>query len=173
MGNIDHSAVLDALLEQLRADFPQVQFVAGTRFYWSPAKQQVYYTYTTNGAPTIFSLLHETGHALLEHRRYTLDFELLELEAAAWQRARALGKTYGITIDEDHIQDCLDTYRDWLYRRSICPSCTSKALQQDDGRRYQCYNCHASWLVSPSRFCRPYRKSQFQATHAASGAVIR
>jgi hypothetical protein len=151
---------MNNLLLRLRSDFPQLKFTAGTRFFWSPAGREIVYAENASGPRAIFSLLHETGHALLEHQRYTLDFELLELEVAAWKHAKKLATDYGIDIDEDHIQDCLDTYRDWLYRRSICPSCTTKALQQDDSPRYQCFNCQASWSVSPSRFCRPYRKSQ-------------
>lgn len=152
-----------ALLERLRQDYPAIRFTAGQRYCWSPATVQVFYkrSHQHQSDPVaVMSLLHETGHALLGHERYRQDFELLELEAAAWERARTLAAGYGITLDEDHVQDCLDTYRDWLYRRSICPSCTSKALQLDDSPEYRCYNCHAVWRVAASRFCRPYRKSK-------------
>lgn len=151
-------AAVKALIKQLRADFPQVKYRAGSRFYWSPATQEVFYPRNADDITAVFSLLHETGHALLSHKRYSLDFELLELEVAAWQRARQLAIDYSIDLSEDHIEDCLDTYRDWLYRRSICPSCTSHALQVDNQPRYHCHNCQTDWQVSPSRFCRPYRK---------------
>jgi hypothetical protein len=154
------NSFMDKLLSRLQKDYPHIEFVAGKAFYWSPATRQIFYKTNAAGPTAVFSLLHEVGHALLGHKRYKLDFELLELEVAAWERAGLLAKDYAITIDGDHIQDCLDTYRDWLYRRSICPSCTTKALQQDDEPVYNCYNCHATWRVAPSRFCRPYRQTK-------------
>ena len=149
-----------SVLTKLIKDNPGLHFVAGDCFYWSPAKCQIFYKQDASGETAIFSLLHEAGHGLLGHKRYKLDFELLQLEVAAWEHANHLALGYGIIISEDHIQDCLDSYRDWLYRRSICPSCTAKALQQDDQPLYRCFNCHTTWQVAPSRFCRPYRHQQ-------------
>ncbi len=161
---------MDKLLILLTTDFPQLQFTAGQAFCWSPKGRQVTYKApapansdgrqdATQSLEAVFSLLHETGHALLEHKRYALDFELLQLEVAAWQRAKRLGEVYGIAIDDNYIEDCLDTYRDWLYSRSVCPSCTTKSLQLDDRSGYQCYNCGTTWKVAVSRFRRSYRKS--------------
>ena len=152
------------LVAQLAGDYPQFNFAEGKSFYWSPAKHQVIYRQGAEGVIATFSLLHELGHALLDHKRYTLDFELLQLEVAAWEQAKAIASVYGIIIDEDHIQDCLDSYRDWLYRRSICPTCTTKALQQNNQPLYRCFNCHTTWQVAPSRFCRPYRRQNTTAS---------
>lgn len=146
------------LLAQLVTEYPNLTFAESSSFYWSPAKRQINCKRGAEGLSATFSLLHELGHALLDHKRYKLDFELLQLEVAAWEQAKLVAPNYGITIDEDHIQDCLDSYRDWLYRRSICPTCTAKALQQDGQPLYRCFNCHATWRVAPSRFCRPYRQ---------------
>ena len=44
--------------------------------------------------------------------------------------------------------------------RSICPQCTTKALQQSDYAHYRCFNCHTRWRVTPSRFCRAYRTTK-------------
>ncbi len=151
---------MDTILGRLQQDFPQLTYIAGNAFCWSPANQQITYKTAIDDVQAVFSLLHETGHALLEHKRYKLDFELLQLEVAAWERAQSLATDYDITIDEDHIQDCLDTYRDWLYGRSICPSCTTKALQVDNLPEYRCHNCQTSWKVTTSRFCRPYRQNK-------------
>ena len=96
--------------------------------------------------------MHETGHALLGHANYQADYELIQLEVAAWQEAKQIAKPLKIEIDEDHIQDCLDTYRDWLYKRSICPNCATKSLQQGDFVHYRCFNCHTTWRVSNSLF---------------------
>lgn len=107
-----------------------------------------------------WSLLHETGHALLGHTSYVADIELLKLEVAAWDRAKQLAKELGTSIDENHIQDCLDTYRDWLDKRSICPNCGTKSIQTDKGSKYRCFNCHTTWRVSNNRFGRAYRQTE-------------
>jgi hypothetical protein len=151
---------MQALINTLRQQFPSLHFVAGQQFCWSPETSEIFYKVGANTQSARWSLLHETGHALLGHQSYTADVELLQLEAAAWERARELATTLNITMDEDHIQDCLDTYRDWLYKRSICPTCTTKCLQQDDYRYYRCFNCHTTWRVSPNRFGRAYRSKQ-------------
>jgi replication factor C subunit 3/5 len=64
---------------------------------------------------------------------------------------------YDINIDDDHIQNCLDTYRNWLHLRSTCPECGIRTLQTDK-YTYRCHNCHTIWKVTSERFCRPYRK---------------
>ncbi|HET7059715.1 MAG TPA: hypothetical protein VFH99_00125 [Candidatus Saccharimonadales bacterium] len=149
---------MDRLISTLQAEFPGLKFTAGKQFYWSPETGEVFYRRAARGQEAKWSLLHETGHAALRHHSYQGDFELLQLELAAWEQARQLGQEVGVEINEDHIQNCLDTYRDWLYKRSICPSCGTKCLQQDDCTRYNCFNCHSVWRVSASRFCRPYRR---------------
>jgi len=149
---------MEQLLQSLSADHPDIHFVAGKTFYWSPTSQEVFYKYSSIDQSSLWSLLHETGHALLGHTRYVLDFELLQLELAAWQKASELAECHGIAMDTDHIENCLDSYRDWLHRRSICPSCGTQALQIDEGSAYRCYNCQNTWKVTPSRFCRPYRQ---------------
>ncbi|HET7320461.1 MAG TPA: hypothetical protein VFI84_02650 [Candidatus Saccharimonadales bacterium] len=151
---------MDALLSQLKGLYPQLTFTAGNGFVWSPETGEIFYGEGRKGAKARWALLHETGHALLGHKSYQADYELIRLEVAAWERAKELASQLDIKIDEDHIQDCLDTYRDWLYKRSICPGCSTKSLQQDDFTYYRCYNCHTTWRVTPSRFCRAYRSTK-------------
>lgn len=151
---------MEKLIAKLQAEFPELQFTPGKQFSWSPETGEISYNAQTADRRAAWSLLHETGHALLRHRTYKADFELLRLEVAAWEKARELAQEIGLAINEDHIQDCLDTYRDWLYKRSICPTCTTKCLQQDDYSFYRCFNCHAVWRVSASRFCRAYRSTK-------------
>lgn len=151
---------MDQLVSDLKASYPAVSFTAGKNFFWSPETQEVFYKATGNDLRQTWSLLHETGHALLQHSSYQADIQLIKLELAAWEKAQELGRQFGITIDEEHIQDCLDTYRDWLYSRSICPTCTTKCLQQSDLAHYRCFNCHTVWRVTPSRFCRAYRSTK-------------
>lgn len=147
------------LIAKLQAQFPTLRFTPGEQFCWSPETGEIVYKRDSSGQRAAWSLLHETGHALLEHKSYQADFHLLRLEIAAWQRATQLATEHNVVIDEDHIQDCLDTYRDWLYRRSICPTCTTKCLQQDDYTHYRCFNCHTVWKVSANRLCRTYRST--------------
>ncbi len=148
--------ILDLLAELL----PKASFVASNVFSWSPHTQTITYKLseiqTSEGA---WSLLHEASHAVLGHSNYDSDFELLMLEVAAWDQAKSLAQVYGQTIDENHVQDCIDTYRDWLHQRSTCPTCGNAGLQQSS-TDYHCHNCHTLWHVTASRFCRPYRRKQ-------------
>ena len=151
---------MKTLLAKLRQDFPQLKFEAGELFSWSPKDQRVIYsTSSADDQHPIWSLLHEVGHGLLEHANYSSDFELVKLEAAAWEKATKLAANYGYQIDADHIQDCLDTYRDWLHQRSACPRCHTTSLQRNM-TTYCCYNCNAEWRVSRAKICRPYRRLQ-------------
>jgi hypothetical protein len=148
---------MDKLLAALKKDFPKVHFKEGPDFCWSPKNQAIFYNNrvaSSRIAP--WALLHEAGHASLEHQTYHSDLELVELEAKAWDAAQKLGHKYAIEIDPDHIQDCIDTYRDWLHQRSACPNCNSRSFQQTP-TTYRCHNCGQHWSVSTSRFCRPYR----------------
>lgn len=148
------------LVANLKNQYPAINFIAGRRFYWSPEKKEVFYIKNSESSTAVLSLLHETSHALLDHSSYRADFELLRLELAAWEKARILAVKLSIIVDEEYIQDCLDTYRDWLYKRSICPHCRTKCLQQSDYIHYRCFNCHTIWKVTPSRFCRSYRTTK-------------
>jgi len=148
---------MENLLEELQREYPALKFTKSRSFYWSPKTQEVFYAINRSDTG-LWAVLHETAHALLGHTRYSLDLELLQMEVAAWEYAKELAEKYKVAIDEDHVQDCLDSYRDWLYRRSICPSCGNKSIQHDHEPRYQCFNCHTTWNVASSRFCRPYRQ---------------
>lgn len=144
------------LIDQLHALMPAVSFRVGKSFCWSPAESVVTYRKDMDKKSAQWSLLHEAAHAILEHRTYSSDLELLLLEVAAWEKAKQLAEKFGLALDEEHIQDCLDTYRDWLHQRSTCPRCSVVSLQVSSSE-YLCHNCNARWQVSASRFCRPYR----------------
>lgn len=146
------------LLSKLRNDFPGIVFREGEDFHWSPKTQEVIYKpVVLDTSKGNWTLLHELGHARLKHDTYELDLTLLQMEAAAWQDAKELAVNYDITIAEDHIQNCLDSYRDWLHLRSACPRCNTHSFQEDS-RHYRCINCGQVWTVTASRFCRPYRR---------------
>jgi hypothetical protein len=144
------------LLEQLQNDFSKINFKASDRFQWSPEEKTIYFVENTKNAA--WSLLHEAGHMLCKHTSYSNDLGLLRMEVEAWEKARQLAEKYGHKIDEKHIDKCLDTYRDWLYKRSSCPSCTQAGVEHTTGH-YRCINCGHLWKVSSERFCRPYRKT--------------
>jgi hypothetical protein len=157
MNWLNKNMVVDDLLNQLRKHYPELKFIEGEQFCWSPKTQEVIYKVGSENDEAIWSLLHETSHALLGHTTFHSDIELLRLEVAAWDKANQLAVNYKVQIDEEHVQDCLDTYRDWLYSRSICPECNAKSLQQGDFVHYRCFNCHKIWRVSGNRFGRAYR----------------
>jgi hypothetical protein len=150
---------MEELLIKLKIDYPKISFELGEAFFWSPKNRTITYTAaSTMPEVAVWSLLHELSHGILNHKFYYSDFELMKLEVEAWQKARQLAKKYGYKIDPEHIQDCLDTYRDWLHGRSTCPTCSTVSIQQDENT-YKCFNCDTVWRVSNSRFCRPYRRT--------------
>lgn len=150
---------MDQLLPRLRHDYPDLKFECGANLSWSPEHQVITYSKDAN----TLGILHETSHAILKHAAYTTDINLLRKETEAWATARVLAAQYCIDIDEDHIERCLDTYRDWLHKRSTCPRCNGHGLQSTQAR-YTCPNCQATWEVSSARFCRPYRRKISQNT---------
>lgn len=146
---------MEETLNSLKPLLNEVNFITDDSFFWSPDRNEVHYN-PTNTDEGVWSLLHEAAHAKLGHTQYKSDFELLKLEVAAWEEAKDLARHVNIEINEDHIQDCLDTYRDWLHQRSTCPSCSNVCFQNSP-KEYRCHNCYTIWYVSNSRFCRPYR----------------
>lgn len=146
-----------SLLNKVRSHYPELVFVEHTDYLWSPKEKSVYYRRLDDSETGIWTLLHETSHGALAHNKYKSDFELVQLEVAAWVLAKELAEEFKIAIDEDHIQDCLDSYRDWHYKRSLCPDCDLGGIQIDSSN-YQCIFCGGRWRVSSARFCRPYRR---------------
>jgi hypothetical protein len=146
-------------INTILSEYSTIQFLEDTMYFWSPKNREIHYKKSASTEADVWKLLHEIGHALLNHERFRIDIELIHMEIAAWSKAKQIAKKYDIEILDNHIQDCLDTYRDWLYRRSICPNCMSTGLQ-DTASVYRCINCLNTWRVSASRTCRTYRKNQ-------------
>jgi hypothetical protein len=146
---------MEKLVHRLQRDHPALVFTVGEAHCWSPGKGQIFYA-ADEKQTNIAGLLHELGHARLAHNTFISDMDLLQKEVDAWQEALRLAALYSVDIDPEHIQDCLDSYRDWLFRRSRCPECRGTGVQQS-ARRYVCVNCQATWNVSNSRMRRPYR----------------
>lgn len=156
------------IFEFTKKILPTTTFTSGNSFYWSPKQNRITYNQLLiNSEIGTWSMLHEAAHATMNHTSYSSDVELLRLEVEAWDEAKKLAKHIDIRIDENHIQNCLDTYRDWLHGRSTCPNCNLVCLQSSS-TLYYCHNCHTSWQVSSSRFCRPYRLKIISEKHEKS-----
>lgn len=127
------------LVDKLRADYPDLVFKTGKKFAFRYPKT------ITIGPSEPFDellLLHEVSHAILDHQDYAQDLERVKMENAAWEKAKKLALKYDIEVNEDLIQDELDTYRDWLHQKSRCPACGLTRFQTPD-RRYHCPRCES------------------------------
>ena len=140
------------LVDRLINDFPQFKFELGDSYKWSPDEKGIHYTSGYNLEDS-FDLLHELGHALLSHKNYFQDIELIKMERDAWVKAREVAVSYKIDIDEDYIEDALDGYRDWLHSRSICPECMATGLQSRKTNHYMCLSCEMKWTSNDARTC--------------------
>lgn len=153
-----------SLAKQLKNDssaYPHLTALKLTEadsFSWNHATHTI--TYSLGDAFAGAYLLHEFAHAVLDHKDFDYDIQLLELERAAWDRAVTLAPLYGVSIDTATVEESLDTYRDWLHTRSLCPSCDSTGLQSDV-HDYQCAACGQVWSVNPARTCglKRYKKT--------------
>ncbi len=136
------------LLSRLRADHPDITFVVGDTFKWSSAKRELMMTESEGQS---LYLLHELSHALLGHADFSLDIDLLRQEREAWDLVRStLASRYDVTCDDNLIEDALDTYREWLHARSLCPTCGLTGLQTKTST-YVCMNCRCSWRPNDAR----------------------
>lgn len=124
-------------LEQLTSDYQEFRFVVGKKFAFRPPK-----TVVVGPKEPFWQLLalHEVSHAICKHKSFRMDVERLKMENQAWEKARELAKRYRIEVDEDLIQDELDTYRDWLHQKSRCPKCGLTRFQTPDSL-YHCPRC--------------------------------
>ena len=146
---------MEKLLNKLKASYSQFRFKIADKAYWSPKNRTIYFV-NSEGSEAQWALLHELAHGILEHKTYSTDIDLLHKEVDAWEHAKDLAQRFAIKINDEHIEQCLDTYRDWLHKRSECPACKQHGVEVHRGS-YSCMNCQNVWKVSSERFCRPYR----------------
>lgn len=140
---------IPSLISRLKKDYPQFSYQESSACSWEPSKRMV--LYSSHAEPA--QVLHEVGHALLGHEAFERDISLLAVERAAWMYAkRELAATYGVIISEDTIEQSLDTYRDWLHKRSLCPHCEVSGIQQTR-TTYRCTICDRTWKVNDARSC--------------------
>ena len=134
----NYSISFNVLLDQLKNDFPEFDFRHGSKFDFRPPKTIV----IGPSEPKMeFLLLHELGHALLGHKDFSIDIERIKMESDAWEKARDLATKYRIDFDDDMMQYELDTYRDWLHKKSRCPICGLTRFQDASG--YHCPSCES------------------------------
>lgn len=144
---------ITSIVSQITTDNQGIQFRSG-EFKWSPTKKTIYHPEIEN-LHDLFQLLHELSHAKLGHKEYKSDATLIDMERDAWQYAvDTLAPKYQLqlTMDDDIVQDSLDSYRDWLNSRSTCPHCGAVGLQSGK-QSYRCLVCHGSWRVNDARSC--------------------
>lgn len=150
---------MQSIIRQIKISFPSIKFREGEIFVWRPRTRQILHPPLKN-VQDINSLLHEVAHAELEHIDFNLDIELLSHEVAAWEHTRhKLAPMFDIKIDENFIEEQLDTYRLWLHSRSLCPKCGHNGFQTNQNT-YSCNNCRCLWHVNEARICRLKRIRQ-------------
>jgi hypothetical protein len=141
---------ITSLVAKLTIDFPNVKFEPSREFRWSPTQKTIFFDQTSDD---MGSLLHELSHAALQHSEYLKDIQLIEMERDAWHYAKvSLCTPYQVEIDDNDIQDALDTYRDWLHARSTCPRCQATGVQTKK-YTYKCIACVSQWQVNDARVC--------------------
>ena len=145
---------ITSLLPKLRASaagIPHLQhltFVQGEMFHWNHNACVI--TYNPNTPEAVTHLLHEYGHALLDHSGYERDVQLLRMEVDAWQQAQQTASQLDIHLNPDTAEEAIDSYRDWLHARSTCPDCHATGVQKDFNH-YTCLACHRTWRVNQAR----------------------
>lgn len=154
---------ITSLVIQLRTKYANshpdspLTFVADDSFSWNPDTHEIHYHAAEQNAEAY--LLHEYGHVLDGPRAYRQDIELLQIERDAWDNAIEVARELDLIIDEDVIEDSLDTYRDWLHARSLCPKCDATGIQTAL-HTYECLACHHTWRVNDARQCALRRYSK-------------
>lgn len=143
-------------ISEIINSYPQFIFKEAIDFSWIPNKKIIYYNSTDKQALSL--LIHEVSHALLEHNQHASDIDLIRIEQEAWTFAQNLAKQFNISITDEIIQLNLDTYRDWIHKRSICPKCRSTGFQIK-ATTYKCPACDNKWLVNQAKDHRLIRKN--------------
>lgn len=142
---------ITSLIKRLREDYPAITLEEKSYFRWSHRRNLI--SYNPSHPDATAHLLHEYGHASLGHSDYMRDIELIRMEQEAWKYATSkLSEQYHTPLDQETIEDAMDTYREWLHERSSCPSCGATGVQKDV-RLYRCLACGQGWNVNEARLC--------------------
>lgn len=140
---------IKTLVDQLTKDYPNIKFQIGRDFHWSPDTSTVFYNPNESNAGHL--LLHEAAHALLNHRSYRYDNELIQMEVAAWEHSRRnFYPKYLPKFSQTVADEYLEYYRNWLYERSLCPTC-GLVGQQLSNLDYHCLSCQQKWRPNSAK----------------------
>lgn len=151
-------------LSNIITDFPDINFEKADIFYWSAKDNTVYFeSASLRTEKGLWQLLHEVSHAVLGHKNFNSSISLLKMETEAWAKAKQISEKYQLTINHTYVERCLDTYRDWLHKRSTCPGCSSLGIEADDCL-FSCFNCGKKWQAGSSQLSRCYRRQKVNAT---------
>jgi|AntRauTorcE11897_2_1112592.scaffolds.fasta_scaffold02498_2 hypothetical protein len=144
-------ASIISILKLIQPKHPEITFIPGDRFAWSPSKNAIYYV-DSQDKNDVSLLIHELAHGVLGHTNYTRDIELLQMERQAWEKAKEIGNSFDQPISDDYIEESLDSYREWLHKRGVCPKCQASGMQKTTDS-YTCLACNAVWQVNDARGC--------------------
>lgn len=141
---------IQSLIIRLLEDYPMIKFVSSNNFSWS--KDNLTLNYVDNYLlwPMI---IHEIAHYELKHSSYDNAIHLLQIERDAWTKANEIAIRYNLSIDENIIEDSLDSYREWLHTRSKCTNCEAIGIETNKNI-YRCVQCDNMWKVNEARSCR-------------------
>lgn len=137
---------ISSLVAKLAADYPDINFAQDISTHWHPGTRTIFYIPDVTAA----ELLHEVGHAISGHSDFDRDVTLLIMEREAWTTAQKIAPKYGVAISNDFVENHVDTYRDWLHARSLCPKCQTTGIQMTP-KTYECPACRAGWEVNEAR----------------------
>ena len=124
-------------LAAVRSRFPEYRFIGGRKFMFRPPRTIVIGP-EEEGDELL--LLHEVGHALSGHRDFKMNVQRLKMEMEAWEKALGLAKEFSVEFSEEAVERELDTYRDYVDKKSRCPRCGLARYETPDGQ-YHCPRC--------------------------------
>lgn len=143
---------------ELISAYSQYRFLPAGFFSYDAADEVINYDPDRLHKPIgKISLLHEISHCELGHFHYRFDIELLMMEVAAWHYTKKLAKIHGLKLDNVYIQDCIESYDNWVNQRGTCPVCNNFCIEQQENI-FDCFVCNTRWQVSNEPQKRVVRK---------------
>jgi len=130
-----------AFLDSLKSAYPDFFFKPGRKFLFRP-KRTIFYLEDNDNFR--FLLLHELAHALLKHFSYDTSLERLTLERDAWEKTRQLCSDYKVPFLDSLAEAELNTYRDWLHKKTLCKTCGLSCLEVNSESLY-CPFCQKTY----------------------------
>lgn len=143
---------------EIIAAYAQHRFLPAAFFSYDASEEVINYlpdALSTNSGK--LALLHEISHCELGHFHYQTDLQLYAMEIDAWQLTRKLAKKFKIPITKDYIEDCLESYNQWIEKRGTCPKCQTFCAQTTE-TEFECFNCSTRWRVNTSPQVRTTRR---------------